>query len=368
MKRFARDLALPAAARQLRALDRRNIVGDDPGVTHAGTAMVDWLARSQDACQDGAVSEGFSLLDGWTGASTFSTAAALTRFHYAGSTDRVDKAAAWLTSQLGNNGEFASCPEALLALINLDLAASDRDFVINGAKGLQASQSVEGAWPNPTPSLGLSDDPCSYTVACVRALVAVERVFPNAGFDDSALRGAIWLLGKIRRNGWMEGCNEHDQGAADVTAFGGVLQALNDVYGMTGDIRFLDTALLISWALVAVQMNDGRLAGRFDALWQPAVPWADLAGTARVAACWLQLYEETGESAFAEAGRKANRFIRRTLILDDSVEVRGGVRAIYPVHQGDRRYLISSVATALALQSQEMERSMDIKTEVSRST
>jgi hypothetical protein len=56
-----------------------------------------------------------------------------------------------------------------------------------------------------------------------------------------------------------------------------------------------------------------------------------LTGVVQIAANWFDLYELTQDGAYLHAGLRANRYARRTVVINGPREVRGGVKGSFPV-------------------------------------
>lgn len=87
-------------------------------------------------------------------------------------------------------------------------------------------------------------------------------------------------------------------------------------------------------ALMKPLSSDGRLPGRIRPDLQAAVAWTCLTGVVQLAWCWLRLGALTGKAEYLEAGRRANRFVRRTVLVDGPVGLRGGVKGSQPIDGG----------------------------------
>jgi hypothetical protein len=62
------------------------------------------------------------------------------------------------------------------------------------------------------------------------------------------------------------------------------------------------------------------------------VSWVCLTGLSQIAECWFLLARATGNGRYAEAGRKANRFVRRTISVNGPEDIRGAVKGSQPIN------------------------------------
>ncbi len=310
----------------------------------------------------GGISAGFSLIDGWAAPDAVATAAALPVL--AGDPDRIGQATAWLRATQQEGGSFPipgsehskipTLTRILSGMIEAQQVFGGFDDVIGPlASFLVAGQGDDGDWGSGS-SAGVALD--TYTAW---ALMDADRVLPDAGFGDAGLRGAVRILQRIRRNGWIVNCSYEGEPTPSSFSLGSVLHGKIGAYRHTGDIRFLDTALLTGWSLVAARRADGALPGRMDSHWAATVPWTSLTGNAQIAICWLQLFQETSEPEFLEAAKATNAFLRRSLSMTGEAAEVGAVRASFPINRGDKPYTYSALAGLLTLKSLKLESAVD---------
>ena len=112
---------------------------------------------------------------------------------------------------------------------------------------------------------------------------------------------------------------------------GYVLRGVIEAHRYSGDAKLLAAAERTALALLDVIDCDGRIAGQLDRHWKPTVDWVCLTGSVQIAACWLLLYATTGNFAYLDAARRANRFVRRTVKIAGNPAEVGGVRGAFPV-------------------------------------
>jgi hypothetical protein len=202
------------------------------------------------------------------------------------------------------------------------------------ADWLVNTQDSDGCWRSyPTPFASRGEK--TYETHVAWALLEAERVHPNRGYAEAALKNIRWAItSKQRDNGWLADCCLTDPTAPLTHTLGYALRGLIEGYRFRADEKISAAAHRTADALLTKLGKDGFLAGRFRANWSAAVPWVCLTGTAQVAQCWLMLYEDTGDARYLDAGKRANAFVRRTVRLDAPEVMRGGVKGSYPVDGG----------------------------------
>lgn len=80
-----------------------------------------------------------------------------------------------------------------------------------------------------------------------------------------------------------------------------------------------------------------------------------LTGAVQIAACWFLLFDITGNRAYAEAARRANTFVRRTIHQDGDVGLRGTVKGSYPVNGHYGRFEALNWAARFAIDANFVE-------------
>ncbi len=357
---------LSAAAKAQDLQDRSGALAVDPGNEQAIDACLAWIGRAQDrsATSDGGVARHFSLIDGW-GASYPETTGYIVPTLLREAAIRGDKPLEqrakkmldWLVAIQLPSGGFQGgmiTQEPVLPVtfntgqILIGLAAGAAAFkddryctaMERAASWLVETQDDDGCWRrHPTPFANAGDK--AYETHVAWGLFEAERVAPGQGYGRAALRQVNWALTRQRDNGWFADCCLDDPGRPLTHTLGYVLRGVLEAYRLSEDGRFLQAARRTADRLAKAVDDDGFLAGRFDRDWEPAVPWCCLTGSVQLAFCWLQLFALTGESHFLAAGRRVNRYVRRTIDISGPDDQRGGVRGAFPIsgHYGRYQYL-----------------------------
>ncbi|HLO63946.1 MAG TPA: hypothetical protein VK165_13385 [Azonexus sp.] len=364
-ERLIDEPKLPAAARQQLELDRAGLPEYDAGPDAVAAANIQWLVRSQDCSKlhDGGSARDFSLVHGW--ASSYPETSGYivpTLIAYADRTndqallERARTMLDWLVSIQFPEGGFQGgkvdgTPRVPVTFntgqILMGLAAGVRRFgdayldpMNRAAAWLRDSLDADGCWrKHPTPFAAPGEK--AYETHVAWGLFEAARVNPDAGFGEAGLKQVRWALSKQAANGWFaSNCLEEPDRPLTHT-IGYVLRGVIEGYRLSGEADLLQAAERTADALLGVIEADGRIAGRLDAKWQPAADWVCLTGSVQIAACWFLLHAITGKQTYAEAARRANRYVRRSVHLKGDADVLGGVRGAFPVngHYGRFEYL-----------------------------
>ena len=358
VRRYMHNHSLPPAAKDEARRDRQGAPQYDPGLRPAIDGALDWLCAAHDRSKtaDGGVARDYSLIKGWASSYPETTGYIIPTFiAHARENDtrqlrmRARRMLDWLAEiQLPTGaflgGKIDSTPKMPVTFntgqILIGLAYGEREFGSYGAPleraadWLVATQDADGCWRKyPTPFAAQGEK--TYETHVAWGLLEADRVRPNRGYADAALKNVRWAMTKQRSNGWLADCCLTDPSQPLTHTLGYALRGLLEAYRFSGDQSIATVARGTADALLAKQRDDGFLAGRLRADWSDAVRWGCLTGIVQIAHCWLMLHEDTGNARYLEAGRRANAFVRRTIQLGDAPEgMRGGVKGSFPVDGG----------------------------------
>jgi hypothetical protein len=354
LRRHLRNHLLPTAAKDEMRRDRRGLPSSDPSARAVIDGAIGWLCDAQDhsKSQDGGVARDYSLIRMWASSYPETTGyiipTFLARADEDGSGDlraRAQRMLNWLVgiqlpSGAFQGGKIDSRPikpvtfntgQIVLGLVNGETAfGTYGPSLQRAADWLVATQDEDGCWRSyPTPFAVAGEK--TYETHVAWGLLEAAKVYSGRGYAESALKNLHWALRKQRENGWLEDCCLTDPTVPLTHTLGYALRGLLEGYRFNRDPVLAGAARRTADALLAKLEPDGYLAGRFDANWNAAVPWACLTGIAQIAHCWLLVYEDTGESKYLDGARRANGFVRRTVRLDAPVGIRGGVKGSFPI-------------------------------------
>jgi hypothetical protein len=362
-----------------RRRDRREGLGDDPGIAWAVEEGLRWLGRAQDgsATSDGGVARHYGLKGGW-GASYPETTGYIipTMLHHARVRgDQLLRARArrmldWLVSiQLpggGFQGGMVNQTPVVPVTFNtgqilMGLAAGASEFgapyraaMCAAADWLVKTQDPDGCWRrHPTPFAGPGEK--AYETHVSWGLLEAERVEPERGYGEAALRNTRWALTHQHANGWFDRCCLGNPVQPLTHTIGYVLRGLVEVYRFSGDPSLLSAARRTADGLLTAVRADGMLPGKLDANWSATVSWSCLTGNVQIAHSLLYLYETTGHKPYRSRAYELNGAVRRTLRVDDPPETRGAVKGSFPVDGDYGRFEYPNWATKFAIDSFTLE-------------
>lgn len=208
-----------------------------------------------------------------------------------------------------------------------------REAAAKAASWLCTVQDDDGCWRRwGSPMTGKSVN--TYNTRTAFGLVRAHAVCGEQRFLDAAIRNVEWALTMRNEKGWLaENClQDNAQPFTHTIAY--AMRGLLEVGAYAGIERFVDAASVIGDAVMRHLPADGRLAGRFDADWQPTVKWSCLTGDCQLAINWSRLYQITGEPRFKEAVSRVLSFVKRTHKLSGLLAERGGVKGSHPINGG----------------------------------
>jgi len=227
------------------------------------------------------------------------------------------------------------------------------------ADWLVRTQDGDGCWrKHPSPFAQPGEK--TYETHVSWGLFEAERAAPGHGYAEAGLRQVRWALTRQRANGWFDDCCLSDPQTPLTHTIGYALRGVAEAYRLTRDRVFLDAALRTGHALTRCIGADGRLPGRLDANWNAAVSWVCLTGSVQIAHSCLLLADWSGDDALRIAAHRANRHVRRTLILDGDPDLCGGVRGSFPVSGQYGRFEFLNWAAKFMIDANRTEKSVPI--------
>ncbi len=327
----------------------------DPGARRVVEEGISWLCRAQDfsATGDGGVASFFHREDGWSTSYPETTGyIAPTLLDHAlrkgdgGLRDRVRRMLDWLVSIQFESGAFRGGRMGVVPVVPvtfntgqilIGLAAGVKEWgsryrqsMRRAADWLVDTQDDDGAW-SVNPSAFTAPGAKTYEIQTCWGLFEAARIDPDRGYAEAARANIDWALGLQLENGWFEACDLRTFERPVTHTIAYALRGVLEGHRFRPEEAYLRAARRTADALIRVMDADGFIPGRLDRTWRAAAHSACLTGTAQIACCWFMLYDFTGDSKYRDAALLANRYVRRTIMLEGSPGVRGGVAGSWPI-------------------------------------
>ncbi len=352
-------LILPAAAKAEIRKDKEGLPDRDPGNDQVVAASISWLKTAQDCSisRDGGLARHYSMIDGWSSSYPEMTGYIIPTLlkHANGTQDagliaRVRKMLDWLLSIQMSDGGFQgglidAQPKVPVTFntgsVIMGLAAGAAAFggkyleaMTRAARWLLQTQDDDGCWRrHPSPFAGPGERVQDVHVAW--GLLEAERVTPNRGYADAALKNVRWALSHQLPNGWFLKCGTNDRHPVVSHTLGYVLRGVLEAYSYSKEEDLLEAARKTADGLLSVlHLEDGFMPGRIHEGWKPAANWNCLVGSAQIACCWFLLSEYTADKRYRRAAQAVIRNIRRSLKIGAAEEMSGAIKGSFPVNGG----------------------------------
>ncbi len=339
-----------------------------------------WIGRAQDnsLSADGGVARHYCLITGWGTSYPETTGYIIpTMIREAASSgdtsllDRAQKMLDWLVKiqlpcggfQGGAIGDLPVVPVTfntgqILMGLAAGVAAFGSDYrqaMIAAADWLVNTQDADGCWRKyPTPFARAGEK--TYEAHVSWGLLEAARVESDRGYAEAALRNINWAISQQNEAGWFANCCLSDTRFPLTHTLGYALRGILAGYEFSGDKRILAAALNAAEGMLSALQPDGFLPGRLNNEWRSGVSWACLTGTAQISTCWLMLHQVTGDERFLKAGLLGNRYVRSTVCLNGSPEMRGAVKGSYPVSGEYAKFQYPNWACKFLIDSNSLER------------
>ena len=338
-------------------------------------AAVEWLCRAQDATGSGGIARGFSLTwnpyfrrAGWQPAYPETTGyivptlfTAARRLGWPQLAGRAQAAARWEIEvrlpggavQGGVIGQTRSpaafnTGQVLLGWIAAWEETGDVAFADAAvAAGRYLARELPGGSADRAGGSRFArGDALLYNARTAWALAEAGVRFGERRFTDTARTYLAAVAARQHDNGWLPACCLYDPERPLLHTLAYGIRGLLEGGRVLGEPRFLHHAERAARNLATAVREDGWLAGKFDATWQPAASWSCLTGSAQVANIWLRLFEVTGDRAWLEPVASVLRWLKATQNGSSaSPGLRGGIRGSEPVDGEYGRFEVLSWAT-----------------------
>lgn len=334
-------------------------------------ALADWLRRAQDATPDRGVARSYSLVykpffrkRRWFGSYPETTGYIIPTlfdyYYFSGEEDfrkRALEMADWETAiqmpegaVMGGTVDFRPSPavfntgQVIFGWLRAYKETGDAAHLKAAVKAgdfLVQNQDAKGFWSKGSSQFAAAGSTV-YNTRVAWALALLARVTEDSRYAEAATRKVDWALARQRDNGWFADNCLSDAERPLVHTIAYAIQGVLETGVALDNQHFIERAAVAAEAMVGLQHEDGRLAGRYDQDWRPAVRWSCLTGNAQMSIVWSRLHQLGVRTGMDRAARSANAFLRSTIDLKTaSPGRRGGVKGSYPVYgaYGEFEYL-----------------------------
>lgn len=324
--------------------------------SHLGAA-IDWILRAQGATPDDGVAHSYDIRKrSWTASYPETTGYIIpTLFDYAEYFDAPHcreaamKMAYWeAKEQLEDGGVRAGTMAAdivaptvfntgqvLFGLARAAKESGDPHLMValrKAADWMVNAQDADGCWRR-------FGSPYAQSVKGTyntRSAFGLARAFEVTGdqrYLEAGTKNVEWAISTALPNRWLPGnClspNADDRALTHTVAY--AIRGILEVGVASNTPRFVEHALVMARELAAKQNAAGSLSGYFSPGWEPLSKWTCVTGNSQMAINWLRLSKITGENAFVEHARAANRFNMSIQNLIGADETRGGLKGSHPI-------------------------------------
>ncbi len=174
--------------------------------------------------------------------------------------------------------------------------------------------------------------PHVYNTRAIWALAALGVVADERCFVAAARRNLDWACTQQTPSGWFATNAFVPERQPFTHTIAYAIRGLLEVGVLLDESAYLNAAEAAARGLMAVQREDGWLAGTYGDGWTPQARYACVTGVAQMALCWLRLTQITGDESYRQAARRAIAFVKRTQRVDDEdAVVRGAIPGSAPI-------------------------------------
>lgn len=325
---------------------------------------VDWIYRAQDATPDRGVSHSYAIGKGWAPSYPETTGYIIpTLLNWAKLTGedeacrRALEMAEWELEVQLDNGAVPSLTtgepvvfdtgQVIFGWISAFKHSGDSrygDAAVKAGNWLGEHLDSNFIWKkygNPG-----TNSVHTYNVRVAWALIELSVITGDDRYRKSMEGFVDWVLQQEVNRGWFRfNClSDNDHPLLHTIAY--TSQGLLESGLLLHNERCIEAAIRTSDELIKCVNVDGRMAGRYDNSWEPAVKWSCLTGMAQTSIVWQRLHRITGNNEYKSAAEKVNNFLKRTHdIMSSNPGIRGGINGSYPLNGEYGKYRVLNWAT-----------------------
>ena len=329
---------------------------------HAAAA-VRWLFAAQDSSPDGGVSHSYLIGERWMRSYPETTGyiipTLLNWSAVSGDPEPARRALEMADWEIGIQFEDGAIPDlvaelpvvfdagqVLFGFVAAFRHSGDdryREAARRAAEWLLAALDEDGIWRTATDSGGPGR---VYNVRTAWALLEYASLVDDPRFEAPMRRFLDWALSRELSPGWYDQNCLTDDAAPLLHTIAYTARGQLECGRLLGEQRYVDASRRTAERLAALVGPDGRMAGRFDRDWKPAVRWSCLTGMAQTSIIWRAHDVLASGGSFDRPADLVNRFLMRRQDLTSSNEgLRGGIRGSWPVNGAYGRWRVLNWAT-----------------------
>lgn len=329
-----------------------SVVAPGQGRDRYVRALLQWLARAQDAVPGGGVSGYYSFAAGWSAAYPETTGYVITTLLEASRrlkeqewADRAKRMIEWeLAVQLVDGSwqsGFVDQSSPVPAVFNTGqvidgLVAGYTEFknpdyldaALRGARWLLSQQDGDGAWRHYV----YQNNPNCYSTRVAWPMLTLAEVTGDADIRSSAVRYLTWAATCQDETDWFAHCSLEPGDAALTHTLGYTIEGFLESGLILKEDRWISIAQRAADALLHKFEIRKHLAGTYAKGWKPDHSFACLTGCAQMSRVWGRLYGMTRDARYLNALLKLNDYVLSQISLDIRCPgIQGGVMGSKPV-------------------------------------
>lgn len=332
-------------------------------------ALLDWLARAQDAVPGGGVSGYYTFSSGWSAAYPETTGYVITtlleasrRLQTAVWADRARRMIEWEISIQLPDGSWQSGfvdQAPVPAVFNTGQVidglvtgyahfkeARYLDAALKGGRWLVAQQDSDGAWRRHV----YQNNPNCYSARVAWPMLMLAQATGDTSIQQSALRYLEWASTCQDETFWFANCSLEPGDPALTHTLGYTLEGFLEAGILLKDDRWIGIAQRAADVLLHKFEIKKHLAGTYGKGWKPDHTFSCLTGCAQVSRVWGRLYELTRDLRYLNAMLKLNDYVVSQIDLNSHCPgIRGGVTGSKPIWGAYMTYRLPNWAAKFTL-------------------
>lgn len=343
-------------------------------------AAINWILIAQNANNDGGVAALYSLYEGWHSSYSETTGYIIpTMFNYYKKTreEHIKRSAIrmadWeLTKQMPSgafpggaigNKEFPilfNTGQVIFGMVRAFKETKEDKYLKAAVKAtdwLVKIQNKNGCW-NKFDYLGKIH---TYNTRTAWSLLKLHEITKKRAYLKTSTKNIEWALKQQLDNGWFKnnGFYENQEPLTHTIAY--TVQGILEAGIYLSNERYIKLAKKSADALLALQREDGSLAGSFNKKWKSSVSWSCLTGNSQTSIIWLRLYQLTKNKKYIIAAKKINNYVKSTQDLTSKNNgIRGGIKGAYPIHGWYAPFCFINWAAKFFIDALMLEDNLDI--------